>query len=520
MRRVVQSTAELKRILALPKREPHTDARILDKHLARLPGHHLRPIQAQALDDMITTPQGALIGIGVGEGKTLISLLAPIMLDSKRPLLIVPAALREKTHREAVHLGKAWHIASPHVISYAALGLAKNAELLDQIAPDLIVMDEAHRFKNRRAARTRRLLRYLRAHPDVRVVAMSGTLFTRSLRDVGHLAEIALREGSPLPRATSDLNDWADALDPGVPDESRLGLGALRALGPLSERLRVTPGVTMSTTQSLDVSLAVMDAGYRCTDDMLKNISRLAASWTSPDGWEYETAVDIWRHARELALGFWYRWKFPAPQDWLDARADWARFVRETLAHSRKLDSPLQVWQANPEHPARIAWEKVKGDFKPITEPVFFDDAALRFAAHWAQKPGIVWVEHVAFGQALADMTGLPYYGAGTEPPTRGGSMICSIAAHGEGKNLQHWNRNLITCPPSSAKTWEQLLGRTHRPGQLADEVSTDVMIGADPIRNGLEKPIREARFLESASGNAQKILYCDWDLNDREEIK
>src|SRR5438128_2692375 len=94
-RRSVANSQELKRILALPRRvadgsdlvEPLTQA------LKTPTGTQtLRPVQAQALYDMGT--YGGLFGpLRVGSGKTLVTLLAPLLLEAKRPVLLLPANL-------------------------------------------------------------------------------------------------------------------------------------------------------------------------------------------------------------------------------------------------------------------------------------------------------------------------------------------------------------------------------------------------------------------------------------------
>ena len=49
----------------------------------------------------------------------------------------------------------------------------------------------------------------------------------------------------------------------------------------------------------------------------------LRDTWTTPNGDLLTEAVEIWRHMRELALGFWYRWKYPPPDGWMGARQAW-----------------------------------------------------------------------------------------------------------------------------------------------------------------------------------------------------
>lgn len=72
---------------------------------------------------------GGLFGpIPVGEGKTLISLLAPYLLQAQRPVLLLPAMLVEKTHRERAELSKHWHIPlNIRLISIESLGRVNSA---------------------------------------------------------------------------------------------------------------------------------------------------------------------------------------------------------------------------------------------------------------------------------------------------------------------------------------------------------------------------------------------------------
>ena len=70
-----------------------------------------------------------------------------------------------------------------------------------------------------------------------------------------------------------------------------------------------------------------------------------------------------------------------------------------------------------------------------------------------------------------------------------GREAVCaSPRAHGTGKNLQQFARNLVANPPSDGATWEQLIGRTHRQGQEADEVTVEVYRHTAPFLEAVEK--------------------------------
>ena len=87
--------------------------------------------------------------------------------------------------------------------------------MLDRLQPELIIADECHSLKDGGAARTKRFLRYMRAHPTTIFLGLSGTVASKSLKDFWHLIKLALREKSPLPIRWPVLDKWAAALDPG-----------------------------------------------------------------------------------------------------------------------------------------------------------------------------------------------------------------------------------------------------------------------------------------------------------------
>jgi hypothetical protein len=128
------------------------------------------------------------------------------------------------------------------------------------------------------------------------------------------------------------------------------------------------------------------------------------------------------------------------------------------------------------------------------------------YAVRWARDGGLVWYQDAAVGDALG-RAGLAVYGPGTAPEHhQGAAAALSIRAHGTGRNLQRWARNLVLTPPSAGDGWEQLLGRTHRPGQTADTVRFDVLAHHATIRAAFDTARAEARFIESTMGTSQKL--------------
>lgn len=535
----VVRSVEFRRIAALPRRDWEKDPQLeelrvlLTQHLRRPGGTmELKANQAAALRDL--ADYGGLFGPqAVGAGKTLITLLAPVVLRSQRPLLLVPASVRDQTLRKVLpQMRKHWRLHPMlRVESYTAISLEKNANLLETYAPDLILADECHALAGQSSGRTKRVRRYIAAHPETRFLAVSGTVTNRSLLAYAEILYWCLKQNSPLPTNWQELQDWARAIDENVPEDKRTPPGALLLFCEQGEsarhgfrrRLSETPGIVATRDGELGTSLRIHRREVSAPPHIHGMIAKLRRDWETPNGDLIVEAVEVWRHAREIALGFWYKWEPSAPRDWMEARRAWNQYVRETLRHNKRgLDTPLQVWMECDRAPVPPVvftdWKKIKDSFEPNTVAVWESDYLLHDAAKWLHDKenggGIAWVEHVVFGERLAQFAGVPYFGGGEKAShdilDATGPCVASIAAHSTGKNLVQWNRNLVTCPPTSGKTWEQTLGRTHRQGQTADEVECWAYQHTEEFRTALSQAMRDARYLQDTLGGAQRLLYAD----------
>lgn len=542
----VQHTPELDRIIMIPRREPLSPDEeaeridLLTNHL-RTPGGtmRLRPVQAQALYELHDY-QGLFGPIRVSGGKTLISLLAPLVLEALRPMLIVPAALIEKTRTEAFKLAQHWKLPTfLPIVSYQALGRVSGADTLENHNPDLLVFDEGHKLKNPRAAVTKRVARYMRNHPDTRVIILTGTITKRSLRDFAHLLLWTLKLRTPLPRQWNELEAWALALDerpnaivPPLHPGAILKLATDEDTGDITQRARKavrrrindTPGVVTASGGGCDVSLRVEGQIVETTKQTTENFERLRGRWETPDGWPLSDGFAIWRHARELALGFYYRWDPRPPDEWIEARKAWSVFCRKILKNNhRNLDSAEQVALACVNHPEWYgdqeykAWVAIRDSFKPRTVAVPFDDSVLRYCGGWAADGGLIWCEHIDFAERLSALTGLPYF-AGEGLDAQGNSIvtfdgstaILSVEANREGHNLQRFSRNLVASPLQQGDRWQQLLARTHRDGQDADEVICDVIVSCAEHVEAMQIILGDAQYQEDITGDDQKLLLAD----------
>jgi hypothetical protein len=568
----VQKTPELARILALPRRKLDLDAGtvdgqpILDLNSLYLtnPGPCAKyprcPVCATGKAGLWPTQSAALIeaelgwglfgALGVGSGKTAISLLLTDVFGAKNAVLLVPPSLKNQlTTRDFFDYGRHFRLPLDRitVVSYSELSIASGAFVLDRIKPDLIIADEVHSLARVSSARTKRFVRYMQSHPGTRFCGLSGTVTRRSLRDYSHICEIALRHGSPLPYKWSDLQEWADALDPirdlipiGAlkafvdPADPRLKQGADAARQAAREGFRArlvdTPGV-VATSESWEGSSLIITALRPEVPKTVKQaLDNLFKTWEI-GGEEIDEKMRLTEIARQVAVGFYYRWVWPKDvpdREWLEARAVWHKCVRLILQRSRAgMDSPLLVARAVQNgtlddaatRDAWEAWKLVRERPAPPVEPVWIDDFAIREALAWAQvkltagEPAIIWYSHNAVGDALAELSNGVFnvYGAGADAgeadPQRDKIIICSIRAQGTGKNLQRYASSLVVEMPASGATCEQLLGRCHRPGQLADEVSYDFFAHTPELEEAPIKALADALYVQQTQGQRQKLL-------------
>lgn len=625
---VVKESPEFNRVFHLPRRDWEERIQTNDLYLRMTTAYRtpagqqtLRPIQAAALADLHDSG-GLLAPIGVGQGKTLLTYLAPTVVGAQRPVLLLPAALKRKTRVEFRELFHHW-TAHPtfldpdqfdkHCISYELLGRDSAKSVLSNIRPDLIIADEAHRLKNRDASVTRRVERYMIANPSTMFAGMSGTITKRSVMDFWHLVYWALKEGMPLPRFEHEAYNWAEALDERKTDAiSRRDPGALFKLCTPEElaeikvipperasatqqmmqavflhekkltaarkgfqrRLRDTPGVVCSNDTRLDCSLVITELKWDPGAECRAHLDHLRATWETPNGDLLVMPTDVWRQARELACGFYYRWDPPAPEEWKSARKSWNWWVRQVLYpdgmvydvfRHLNLDSPMQVaravagyevgpqearegyWDTSggeddpPEWVPPVAaragykvaptlkhddmqkayadWVAIRDTFKPNTVANWIDDGIIQKARAWAKKhkKGIIWTEHRAFGNAIAAALGTGFCAQGgldangrSIEEYKGELVVASVAANKEGRNLQAWNRSLVVTAPPNGALWEQLLGRTHRMGQTADTVYVDWVNACEEQDSGFSQLLADARYIEDTTGQQQKLIYAD----------
>ncbi len=534
----------------------------------------LRLTQAWALYE-IGIGSGLLGPIGVGHGKTILDLLAPLALRNCRTaVLLVPPGLVTQLIAEYLLISEHFRVPSLwchgsdykaivegapvlHVFPYSRLCKASATTWLESMLPDAIIADEVHKLRHADTATTSRVLRYFGAHPETRFCGWSGSITDSSIRDYGHLAALALRFSSPLPLDPEVLEEWSRAIDP---SDVPAPMGALEALCEQGEslhagfhrRLVETPGVITTSEPAVDCDLTIRERSAPPIPDVVAEaLDTLRAEWIRPDGEELVEAIEVARCAWQLACGFYYRWIFPpingVPQrarvieDWFKARKAWRRELRSFVAARKPhLDSPelcenaaARAWQPGIEmRPDEVTWRKsdglplwrshtypawraIKDKVKHETETVRLHPFLAEDACAWAaDNRGVVWYDKRAFGEWVAELSGLPRHGGGPGAGPRimaekgNRSIIASIKSHGTGRDgLQRLFRTqLVANPPPSATDWEQLLGRLHRVGQNASSVEAWFYRHTPELRAHVDQALRRAVYVQGTLGSAQKL--------------
>ncbi len=568
--KAVGPSQDLERVLALPRRTVGPEAlkelvRAVTKALIRpdaIKGsiNELLPIQAQVLYELAKC--GGVLGpVGVGHGKTGMDILAPLVVpDCRVCVLLVPASLKGQMTQNWWEWAKTFKVPNlagsgrfnkdlptTFVVSYNELSNAKASELLESIGPDLIVCDEAHNLRYKDSARTRRLLRYVANHPSTRVCAWSGTLTNKSLKDYAHLSANCLKKGSPLPVHWATVEEWAGCLDAnprGIPAPvgslSRICHGSDTPREGFRKRLVETPGVVATDESAIGTGLYILERKVEVPQTVERMLQELRDTGERPDGERFVEDIQIHMCARQLASGFWYRWVYPRGESdakikkWLEVRKNWHKELREKLKQSKPhldspllctkaairfaegYDGPLPTWDSNywPE------WKEVRLTVRPETEAVWVSDYLIQDVLK-CEKGSLVWYEHDAFGKALSKE--LPTFGPGDDGIlSEDGSqtVAVSIRAHGTGKNLQAFSGNVLSNYPSAHAAWEQLLGRTHRPGQKADEVLVSLYRHTPELRKAFDTAMEYARYAHQTLGGAQKLLYASLGFSLEENVQ
>jgi hypothetical protein len=209
--------------------------------------------------------------------------------------------------------------------------------------------------------------------------------------------------------------------------------------------------------------------------------------------------------------------------------------LKKGARYKTPLDSNFQVYNAfergELSAPEFNVWYNLKLRYKdaggnnncPPTEIVWLSDWMVKSAAKTAKKLGkgtIVWVSRPAFGKALAKTLEVPYFGAGDEGIiSYTGGCVASAKAHGTGKNLQHFHKNLLAGSIYGGAQYQQWMGRTHRSGQKEDTVEYHFYLHVKELRNAFDKALVEAQYSQATMGDPAKLLNATLNVRSSAEL-
>ena len=487
---------EMLRITFLPEREK-MDAEALEVFCAErmlthafLRGDRFLPEQAEGLREFERCA-GGLFPIRVGRGKTGLSIacieLAHRTMGVTRSLLMMPPSVCPQFEsavrfwRDRIPMGSTTyrylhrlsrddrqrHVGtkapSCFVMPYSLLSQPDAMDLVRAIAPQLVVADEAHLLKNYRAARTRRLMHFLEEElkPEPMFVAMDGTFTKKSMMEYHHLATLALRENSPLPRTASMAYFWSELTQSSAMDAPAALNHVMRPLVewaaerhpheqfPREEvetyrrafrhRFTSAPGVVASGEDLIDCSLTIRNTPVGAPSRALAGlIEQVEQTFTTPNGDEIDHAIHVHKWKIELSAGFWNKLAWPTVE-WVrrfrrvsedDAKdlivrsqehhkvlQEYHRVLRAFLKDSPAgLDTPLMVANQilrggdgvttdviNLYHASKAM--EFPGMLERQGEAIRVDDYKVRACVKWALERGrgLVWVWHKEMGKWAAE---------------------------------------------------------------------------------------------------------------------
>jgi hypothetical protein len=340
----VLASRELRRIAALPRRDsPQLLAELTEA--LRLPHGEQTLRAAQTLALVEAYELGGLFGgLGVGEGKTLLTRLLPVLFGAQRAVLLTLANLLPATETKFAEIDKHWASCPMLVVSYEWLRHKNRHSWLQTYASDLLILDEGHAIKNPRATTTKRVIAARKADPRLPIIVLTGTPSERSIFDAHVGMRLALGdERCPLPVHYPDVEVWRAALDEDA--LVRAAPGALELLGPcgslaetratVGRRIRETPGVILSSDTTVAASLLIDDCRAELSREAEQGLRDLRTYWRLPDGTELFEILDTSRHVFEIALDFFYRWEPEPTKEWRARRSECAQWMRHRLQTNR-----------------------------------------------------------------------------------------------------------------------------------------------------------------------------------------
>ena len=305
---------------------------------------------------------GGLFGyIGVGRGKALISIgcaCAAYRKGLRKIILLIPPKLTLQTVekvlpwlRRQMPVNLPVHVLSGKtkanrlkasqqksglfIMSWSQLSIVDTDDLINNIAPQLIIADEAHNLSNKTSSRYKRVNRWMVEHPETEFIALSGTMAKKGIKDYAHLLRWCLKDKAPIPDTDSELSNWQAVIDttfseftssavlhPMLLWANRDGNNFERDIAgyrkAYNHRLGTTSGVVFAVGDGdLGTSITFSNQPVEVPDDypgmprLQELIKQLHDMDTSPDGDIIDFAIHKFRYDFELTAGFYNSLTWP-----------------------------------------------------------------------------------------------------------------------------------------------------------------------------------------------------------------
>jgi hypothetical protein len=312
---------------------------------------------------------GVVAMAGVGAGKTLAWLLAPLLFpDADKAVLLIEPKQRQHYKSQYLRVREHFRVSTIvhddgdgdtipgtpplHLVSYSVLSRTSSTDLLDRHSPDILILDEAHRACGDSAIR-RRVQRYVpkklrereqaiaRGEPvrrrAVYVLDGSGTFENWGIEDTQMLCAYSLGTGSPLPLDPVEAQVWSQVIDPShnpdrrsktakalqrafggvVTDES--SLDDLLAASPeravrrgFCDRRRQTLGIISASASAINAAIYFSERkAPKFPDSVVAALAELRDDWKRPDGEVLFEKIEQVSCVRNVACGFYPYWAFP-----------------------------------------------------------------------------------------------------------------------------------------------------------------------------------------------------------------
>jgi hypothetical protein len=307
---------------------------------------------------------------------------------------------------------------------------------------------------------------------------------------------------------------------------------------------------------------------------LMEHLDILMNDFQTPSGEELACAMNVWGYRYQMeATGFYYDlyWRDvekmaeirkisePEAEDILERSKEYHEKHKKYQAALRywlknssrpKLDTPALVggnmknhgaeYVGQPLYEAWITWKSAAFEGMEVRQqrPVRVCDFKIKQVADDVEKDnkpgkkgkgGIIWYTHTEMGFWMMDE--LRERGLDPIHCPRGdwsnrlladsgklkGKVIVASICHGTGKDLQHgFYRNYFLQVPVSASTMEQVLGRTHRPGQKAEEVEAYFYLSTDFDIAHFNALLNDTAYMQQTTTQKHKLLIGSYTFRPR----